>query len=553
MMAEKPLALAGLTPEAKRLLENFEVLVGAPGGMQRLRELILRMAVRGKLVPQLPIEGDVSTLLPQIDAERSRIAKSTRTSSVPIAGPYDLPSAWAWLPLERVFGLLSTSGKKVLSSEVVASGRFPVVDQGQLFVRGYTNNEESVIRIPGPVVIFGDHTRELKYIDFDFVAGADGTKVLRPTGVNERYFYWCLRNFRLESRGYARHYQLLLEQAFPLAPFAEQGRIAAKVDELMRHCDDLEARQAKQRATAGRLNKAVLGALTSAEGPAELAASWERVAENFEELVGRPEDVAEIRETILNLAIRGRLLEERATDEQAASLLDRIAVERERLVRAGDMRRSEKSADVGPDEQAFSLPRSWCWTRLGALCFKVADGPHFSPVYVPSEDGVMFLSGRNIRVGGFDLQDVKYVSRADHLSFCERVRPEHGDILYTKGGTTGVALVNDLDVEFSVWVHVAVLKIAKRWLFPRYVSLVLNSPHCYAQAQKLTHGIGNKDLGLTRMILITLPLPPLAEQHRIVAKVDRLMALCDDLEAKLRRTDETARKLADALVAELLA
>jgi type I restriction modification DNA specificity protein len=117
-------------------------------------------------------------------------------------------------------------------------------------------------------------------------------------------------------------------------------------------------------------------------------------------------------------------------------------------------------------------------------------------------------------------------------------------------GTTGIAKVNDLDFEFSVWVHLAVLRIEKERLFPRYVELALNSPHCYAQSQHYTRGISNFDLGLTRMIKITIPLPPLPEQRRIVAKVDELMALCGRLEAQLNIAQTESRRLLEAILDE---
>ena len=188
---------------------------------------------------------------------------------------------------------------------------------------------------------------------------------------------------------------------------------------------------------------------------------------------------------------------------------------------------------------------------LGMLCYQVSDGPHFSPSYVSKDEGVPFLSTRNVRLGGFDLTDLKYVSKKDHEEFCKRIRLEKGDIIYTKGGTTGIARVNDLDFEFSVWVHLAVLRVAKEFLEPRYIELALNSPLCYEQSQAYTQGISNFDLGLTRMIKIVMPLPPLAEQHRIVAKVDALMALCDALESQLKARAGVQGRLAGAVVMEI--
>lgn len=189
---------------------------------------------------------------------------------------------------------------------------------------------------------------------------------------------------------------------------------------------------------------------------------------------------------------------------------------------------------------------------LGNLCYQVSDGPHFSPSYVSKDEGVPFLSTRNVRIGGFDLSSLKYVSKQDHQEFCKRIRPEKGDIIYTKGGTTGIAKVNDLDFEFSVWVHLAVLRIAKENVAPRYIELALNSPHCYGQSQSYTQGTSNFDLGLTRMVKITVPLPPLAEQNRIVAKVDELMALCDDLETEIKTTETGSRQLLEAVLNKAL-
>ncbi len=139
------------------------------------------------------------------------------------------------------------------------------------------------------------------------------------------------------------------------------------------------------------------------------------------------------------------------------------------------------------------------------------------------------LSAGELSSGRIDLTNTKYVSREDHESFCKRIRPRPGDILYTKGGTTGVAVVNDLSMDFSVWVHVAVLRTDLELVAPEYLALALNSPFCYEQAQEYTHGTGNRDLGLTRMVLILLPLPPLEVQHEIVRTVGGLQAILEEL------------------------
>ena len=132
--------------------------------------------------------------------------------------PFELPQGWELVRLPEVYYPVSVSGNKLLASEIKETGLFPVVDQGQRFIAGYTDDESLLISLPGPVVVFGDHTTERKFIDFNFVAGADGVKILRPILQNERFFWLQLMNLKLEGRGYARHFKVLNECFFVIPP-----------------------------------------------------------------------------------------------------------------------------------------------------------------------------------------------------------------------------------------------------------------------------------------------------------------------------------------------
>ncbi|MBC1186204.1 restriction endonuclease subunit S [Kluyvera sp. SCKS090646] len=160
------------------------------------------------------------------------------------------------------------------------------------------------------------------------------------------------------------------------------------------------------------------------------------------------------------------------------------------------------------------VPEHWVPIQLGKVCYQVSDGPHFSPNYVDS--GVLFISARNIKVNGWSLDDAKYITEKDYNEFSKRVIPEIGDVLYTKGGTTGIARTVDIEDKFQVWVHVAVLKILKDKAVPDFIAYSLNGTSCYAQSQLYTQGATNNDLGLTRLIKIWLALPPKNEQQEIV-------------------------------------
>ena len=163
------------------------------------------------------------------------------------------------------------------------------------------------------------------------------------------------------------------------------------------------------------------------------------------------------------------------------------------------------------------LPEHWVVLPMRRVIASSVDGPHHSPDY--QDYGVPFLSARNIKVNRWSLEDIKFISQSDYEYFSRRVRPEIGDVLYTKGGTTGIARAVDLDYPFQVWVHVAVLKLRKARILPHYLAAALNTPRCYEQSQLLTRGATNQDLGLERMKEIMLPVPPLSEQADIVEHV----------------------------------
>lgn len=166
----------------------------------------------------------------------------------------------------------------------------------------------------------------------------------------------------------------------------------------------------------------------------------------------------------------------------------------------------------------FDCPSHWDVLPLRRLIHKAVDGPHHSPTYVDS--GIPFISARNVKTDRWSLADAKFISKKDYDEFSKRVIPEPGDLLYTKGGTTGIARAVDLDFPFQVWVHIAVLKLKRTVVDPDFLALALNSPRCYEQSQLYTRGATNQDLGLNRMKGIILPVPPtIKEQQTITTKL----------------------------------
>ncbi len=214
----------------------------------RLRQSILQEAIHGKLVPQDEKEGTAEELLKLIDAEKQRLVKerilkkAIRTSAIiPEDSPFEIPTSWLWANLEDVTYAVGGRENQILSKEILKEGKIRVVSQGQAIYDGYCNDATKEIN-DLPVILFGDHTRNVKYINFPFVIGADGTKLFRPIGIYPRYLYYWMKYAAstLRNRGYARHYTLLKVVPVPLPPLAEQKRIVAKIEELFAEIDKLK-------------------------------------------------------------------------------------------------------------------------------------------------------------------------------------------------------------------------------------------------------------------------------------------------------------------------
>ena len=185
-----------------------------------------------------------------------------------------LPKGWTVQLCGETFQQVSTTNIKVKNKETLSSGLYPVIDQGASKVAGYINDADKVIKVKSPVCIFGDHTRIIKWIDFDFVPGADGTKILAPNSyLNERFFYHQLRSLEILDRGYSRHFKYLKESSFKVAPLNEQIRIADKLDSMLAKVDTAQARLDKIPNILKRFRQSVLAAATSGE----LTKEWREI------------------------------------------------------------------------------------------------------------------------------------------------------------------------------------------------------------------------------------------------------------------------------------
>lgn len=221
-------------------------------------------------------------------------------------------------------------------------------------------------------------------------------------------------------------------------------------------------------------------------------------------------------------------------------------IHKARALRTNAVNEAQALMAAARNHVASRLIQTHSQIPLREICNRITDGPHVSPRYV--ENGVPFISVRNISETGLNFTTAKFVSEYDHAEFSKKTRVEFGDVLYTKGGTTGVARRVDTSRQFSIWVHVALLKLKQDMADAGFVEHMLNAPPCKEQAEAFTRGSSNRDLGLSRMAQITFPLPSLPEQRCIVAELDALQAEVDALK---HQQAETAAEL-DALLPAIL-
>lgn len=223
-----------MTPEQFEAI--FESVKSEDTSVTNIKRFVLNCALGGKLVPQFECEQGVEKLISDIKKQNKSVVKLENNDQAHLS----IPKTWCWVPALFPAATISTKGKQIPTKQISETGLFPVIDQGKEFIRGYSDDQKKIIKVSEKILLFGDHTREVKLIDFDFIVGADGTKIFEPIKIDPDFYFYALTWLPLEARGYSRHFKLLKKSFIPLPPLEEQKRIVAKVDELMALCNEIE-------------------------------------------------------------------------------------------------------------------------------------------------------------------------------------------------------------------------------------------------------------------------------------------------------------------------
>jgi type I restriction enzyme, S subunit len=557
--------------------DNFELLADAPNGIPKLREMILQLAVRGKLVPQDPNDEPASVLLKKIAAEKERLIsegklKKSKTFQPVYQDkvPYDLPEGWGWVK----FGSLQ---------EFTNGYAFPSA--------AYDNKGIGIVRI-GDLQNGVISTMEMKQVPLSYLDELDKKLQVKPgdlliamsgatTGklafnrtsetflLNQRvgkinlfliesmYTYLFLSTKIKENLSISAGSAIpnlsttqINNMCFPLPPLAEQKRIVTKVNELMALCDELEEGKKRRKQVSVSMNSACLYKLTS-PAPATSQKGWSRIRQNFNLLYDTPDNVAALRKSILQLAVMGKLVPQDPNDEPASVLLEKIAKEKARLIKEGKIKKQKPLPKIADNEKPFELPVGWEWARLQEA-IDVRDGTHDSPKDAIGPDTYPLVTSKNFYNGTIKFDEARRISAGDHFNISKRSLVERYDILFSMiGGNLGNQIMVDDDRTFSVK-NVALFKYYDRKLTsPFFIKKFMEHLALDLQAKAAGGAQPFVSLGFLRNLVIAIP--PIEEQRRIVAMVDGLIAICNTLKARLNDAQTIQAQLADAIVEQAVA
>ena len=578
--------------DARQFLAEFGHIANAPGGIGKLRELVIQLAISGQLVERVESEATASQAIEAAAALRHAYEKeldlrATRMHPPLHSKPFSVPDHWLWTRLEQIClyiqrgkgpKYVERSSTHVISQKSVqwsgfdlSSARF-VADETlgsygkeRFLCAGDLLWNSTGTGTAGRVAIYQP--------DESITAVADShVTVVRLANCSPRYLWCVIASPWVQSRiepshpdslvsGTTQQVELNTSTAralpIPLPPIQEQSRIVAKVDELMALCDKLETQQQTRRKLQNNLRQSTLQAVASATSPHELQATWARLADNFGRLFHAPEDVVAFKGLILDLAVSGELLNiEHRHAATGADLLDAIAAKRiewsresaeqeqkEALAMLKKLRTQQVSI---PDA---TLPEHWAWASLLQVSQAVVDCHNKTAPYVG--EGIHLIRTTDIRNGRMDLSSTRKISEETFAYWARRMPPKGGDIFFTREAPMGEAAIVPDGERVCLGQRSMLIRLFPDLFSNRFLLYVIQSPGFQARMIEAAIGMTVKHLRVGGVEDLVIPVPPKAEQDRIVGIVDGLFRMCDHYVDQLFRKQRIATNLAASAVSSL--
>ncbi|MCP4651320.1 MAG: restriction endonuclease subunit S [PVC group bacterium] len=555
----------------KLLERHFEIAIETPGGITKLRELILSLAMQGKLVPQNPNDEPASELFKKMEVEKKKLIKDKkRKISMALSPvvkeelPYCLPKNWRWC---RLRDICHDWGQKKPDKE------FTYIDVGSI------NNKRGVVTSKVQVLACGDApSRARKIIHSGTVIYSTvrpylmniaiveqeydpepicstAFAILHPYEMlNNKYLYYYLHSpsfveyVTVQMKGVA--YPAINDRNFfsgyfPLPPFAEQKRVVAKIDELMALCDKLEFERKERNSKRLKINTAVINQLVSKSNKLNFNKSWKFVEKNFNEIYSVRENVDELKKAIFQLAVMGELASQDPKDEPASELLKKIDAEKKKLIKEGKIRSQKQLSPISQGEIPYKLPKGWAWVRLNDYgIWKSGSTPSRSnSLYYGGE--IAWVKSGEVKQGR--IQGTSESITKEALKNCSLDINPIGSILIAMYGAN-IGEVGVLEIEATTNQAVCAC-VTYSGIYNLYLLNLLFS----MKENFIRQGAGAAQPNISKIKIsnTVVPLPPFDEQKRIVDKIDQLITLCDSLEQQLQDSTTKQEKILNAVLAEV--
>lgn len=561
--------------------EHFDLLTDAPNAAAKLREIILQLAVQGKLVPQDPNDEPASVLITEIVEERNRLIAEKKVNNYkpqpPIEGveiTFELPTGWACVRLGEITDLVSgvTKGRNLIGRKTTSYPYLRVANVQRGFLELKVMKEIEIL-------IEELIKYQLRFGDILLTEGGDWDKLGRSAIWKEEIANCIHQNHVFRARPLTKgllsewvvmytnspvgrqYFETAAKRTtnlasinmtqlrycpLPLPPLAEQKRIVEKVDLLLILCDAIDKHQQQRQQNLLTINDTALAQLLAAPTPDDFQHHWQGICNNFDLLYSTPETIPKLRQAILQLAVQGKLVPQDPDDEDLTTLLEKIAKYRDLLIQNKTIRKRKPLPPVDDREKIFKIPETWKWVRLGDL-------GDWGAGATPDRKRPEYYDGSIYWFKSGELNDA-YIGESEEmitdlaLKECSLRENKPGDILIAMyGATIGKVAVLETHATTNQAVCACTCFEGVHNLF----LLLLLKAYKDLFSKQGTGG-AQPNISREKIILTAAPLPPLAEQKRIVAKVDSLLALCDTLETKLKAVRDSSTTLMDIAARQIV-
>jgi type I restriction enzyme S subunit len=540
-------------------------------GIKKLRELILELAVRGKLVPQDPNDEPASELLKRIAAEKAELVKQGKIKKqkpLPEISederPFELPEGWEWVRLGALFNSIASGGTPSKSNPDFWNGDIPWASVKDLGKEKYIAKTQDYISHQGldagsKLADEGDIlicTRmglgKIGIASCPVAFNQDLKSVKLTSGVSLDFFFNTYSTVKIKGTGTTVEgikQEQLLNYVIGLPSGNEQNQIVEKVDELMSLCDQLEQQSLTSLDAHSQLVETLLATLTDSQNAEELAESWARISQYFDTLFTTEVSIDALKQTILQLAVMGKLVPQDPNDEPASELLKRIEQEKAQLVKEGKIKKQKPLPPISDEEKPFVLPKGWEWIRFGEILAALKYGTSQKCDYLTN--GYPVLRIPNVVGGEISLEDMKFGKLSEHE--VKELSLEKDDLIFIRSnGSLSIVgqctLLRRHLVNHAYAGYLIRARMYNNFVCAEYISLMMKAIFIRDQIEKpIRTTTGVKNINSSELSNLKLAFPPLSTQKAIVEKISVLLSFCESLKSRLQSAQQTQLHLADAL------